>query len=59
MDGAVANVHARHAAVCPGHMGLDLEDPDTKEQLDHLDPKLEIKRYFSFMMWLGVYLFGV
>ena len=32
---------------------------DTKEQLDNLDPKLEIKRYFYWMMWLGVYLFGV
>lgn len=32
---------------------------DTKEQLDNLDPKLEVKRYFYFMMWLGVYLFGV
>ena len=27
--------------------------------LDNLDPKLEIKRYFYWMMWLGVYLFGV
>src|SRR5687768_203698 len=32
---------------------------DTKEQLDNLDPKLEIKRYFYWMMWLGVYLFAV
>ena len=27
--------------------------------LDNLDPKLEIKRYFYWLMWLGVYLFGV
>jgi len=27
--------------------------------LDNLDPKLEVKRYFYWMMWLGVYLFGV
>ncbi|HEX7234825.1 MAG TPA: methane monooxygenase/ammonia monooxygenase subunit C [Nitrosospira sp.] len=32
---------------------------DTQAQLDNLDPKLEIKRYFYWMMWLGVYLFGV
>ena len=39
--------------------GWILKTRDTKEQLDNLDPKLEIKRYFYWMMWLGVYLFGV
>src|SRR5680860_962981 len=39
--------------------GWILKTRDTVEQLDNLDPKLEIKRYFYWMMWLGVYLFGV
>ncbi|UJP00933.1 MAG: methane monooxygenase/ammonia monooxygenase subunit C, partial [Nitrosomonas sp.] len=39
--------------------GWILKTRDTKEQLDNLDPKLEVKRYFYWMMWLGVYLFGV
>src|SRR6185437_5400406 len=26
MDGAVAGAHDRHADLCPGHLGLDLED---------------------------------
>ena len=26
---------------------------DTTEQLANLDPKLEVKRYFYFLMWLG------
>ena len=31
----------------------------TKEELASLTIKQEIKRYFYFLMWLGVYLFGV
>ncbi len=42
-----------------GQPGAGSEDRELKEQLDNLDPKLEVKRYFYWMMWLGVYLFGV
>lgn len=31
----------------------------TAEQLASLTPKQEIKRYFYFLMWLGVYMFAV
>ncbi|MXS80264.1 ammonia monooxygenase subunit C [Nitrosomonas eutropha] len=32
---------------------------NTAEQLANLTPKQEIKRYFYFLMWLGVYIFAV
>lgn len=39
--------------------GWLLKTRNTAEQLASLTPKQEIKRYFYFMMWLGVYVFAV
>lgn len=39
--------------------GWLLKTRNTAEQLASLTPKQEIKRYFYFMMWLGVYIFAV